>query len=101
MAEPGVVQLFPLDAEDRRCGVPKYISLASLARRLDVSRSWILQWHRTGILRGNLLQGRPGTRGVIIFPVEAVVNFLESRGIPISGREPLRGANGAGGGERA
>ena len=67
--------------------VPRLWSAASLARRLDVSRSWVLSWHRSGVLRGHLLQAKPGTRGVVVFEEGDVLAFLESRGIPVDARE--------------
>jgi transposase len=53
-----------------------------IAARIGVSRSWILEWHRRGLLRGILLRAEPGKgRGKLLFSESEILRFLEERGI--------------------
>jgi len=67
----------------RRDVFPRFLSVSTVARRLDVSLAWVRLWHKTGLLRGFLLHATPGDRGRLLFREADVRDFLAARGLPV------------------
>src|SRR5262249_32387020 len=76
----------PLPPEPLR--ISRMLSASSLAARLDVSRAWVRDWHRRGLLRGIVLRPENGKgRGRLLFRESDVLEFLAARGIELKSKE--------------
>ena len=71
----------PLPEPSKVTEVPRLWNSRGLGARLGVSEGWVRVWHKHGNLRGQVLHARPGDRGRLVFTDEAVIEFLEARGI--------------------